>query len=178
MKDFPIIRIENFYPFKEKEQESIRRKVINQIKRANWDNNYILKEDKFTKKLYNEFVKAAQKHLIKFNLNPQLNRTSCFAVASNKDFIPSVNWHNHLMTSTINSVYYLHIPKTMKGGEIEFKSRRKDLLKITPRTNELYIFPAWLWHNPINVESKELRLSINMEIICDKTMKEIFNENR
>tara|TARA_R100000742_G_C4265638_1_gene83672 strand:+ start:127 stop:663 length:537 start_codon:yes stop_codon:yes gene_type:complete len=178
MKDFPIIRIEDFYSFKEKEQESIRRKVINQIKRADWDNNYVLKEDAFTENLYNQFVKTAQKHLVKFNLNPKLNRPFCFAVASNQDFIPSVNWHNHLMTSTINSVYYLHIPKKMKGGEIEFKSRRGDILKITPRTNELYIFPAWLWHNPINVESKELRLSINMEIICDKTMKEIFNESK
>lgn len=54
----------------------------------------------------------------------------------------------------------------MEGGEIEFRSRRKDVLRITPKTNELYIFPCWLWHNPIDVKSKQFRLSINMEIIA------------
>ena len=80
------------------------------------------------------------------------------------------------MTSTINSVYYLHIPKDMKGGEIEFRSRRKDVLKITPKTNELYIFPNWMWHNPVNVESEEFRLSINLEIITKEKNRDIFND--
>ena len=52
--------------------------------------------------------------------------------------------------------------------------RRKDILKVTPKTNELYIFPAWLWHNPINVESKELRISINMEICTMEKVGDIF----
>jgi|TARA_R110000822_G_scaffold278727_1_gene400609 hypothetical protein len=174
MKDFPIIRIEDFYSFSNGQQTQLRKSVIKQIKQAEWDNNYVLKEDAFTKNLYNQFVKAAQKHLIKFNLNPKLNRPFCFAVASNQDFIPSVNWHNHIMTSTINSVYYLHIPKKMKGGEIQFKNRLGKILTHKPKTNQLLIFPGWMWHNPINVESEELRISINMEIICDKTMEELF----
>ena len=44
MKDFPIVRIEDFYDFKKGEQARVRRNVINQIKRAEWDNNYVLKE--------------------------------------------------------------------------------------------------------------------------------------
>ena len=174
MKDFPIVRIENFYDFKKGEQARVRRNVISQIKRAEWDNNYVLKKDTFTKKLYQNFVNIAKKHLNPFSFRSN-NFDHCFAVASNKDFIPSVNWHNHILSSSINSVYYLHIPKDMEGGEIEFKSKRKDILKITPKTNELYIFPGWLWHNPINVKSKELRLSINMEICTMEKMDDIFS---
>jgi hypothetical protein len=62
----------------------------------------------------------------------------------------------------------------MKGGEIEFRNRRKDVLKIKPKTNELYIFPGWMWHNPINVKSEELRLSINMEIVTKEKPVDIF----
>ena len=177
MKDFPIIRIENFYNFEKGEHAKVRRSIIGQIKRAEWDNNFLLKKDTFTKQLYKKFVETTQEHLNPFTLrlnNRQKFFEHCYAVASNKDFIPSVNWHNHLMTSTINSVYYFHIPKDMKGGDIEFKSRRKDILKVTPKTNELYIFPSWLWHNPINVESKELRISINMEICTMEKVGDIF----
>lgn len=177
MKDFPIIRIDNFYNFSKGEHAKIKSNIINQIKRAEWDNNYVLEKSKFTTKLYDTFVKTSKKHL-KFKVNKDLNRDFCWAVASNKDFVPSVNWHNHIKSSTINSVYYLHIPKDMEGGEIEFKNRRGDILKITPKTNELYIFPNWMWHNPINVKSKELRLSINMEIIALEKSKKIFNENK
>tara|TARA_R100001163_G_C5053088_1_gene189688 strand:+ start:1093 stop:1653 length:561 start_codon:yes stop_codon:yes gene_type:complete len=174
MKDFPIIRIDDFYKFGRGERKRVCNSVIKQIKRADWDNNYKLNESKFTKSLYEKFLNTSKELLDKFTLNKNYNKSSCWAVASNKDFIPSVNWHNHILTSTINSVYYLHIPEKMKGGEIEFKSRRKDILKITPKTNELYIFPGWLWHNPINVESEELRLSINMEICTLEQPRDIF----
>jgi hypothetical protein len=173
MKDFPIIRIKDFYDFKKGEHAKVRRSIIGQIKRAKWDNNYVIEKDNFAKKLYKKFLETAQEHLTPFTLRSN-NKDNCYAVASNKDFIPSVNWHNHIMTSTINSVYYFHIPKDMKGGDIEFKSRRKDILKVTPKTNELYIFPSWLWHNPINVESKELRISINMEICTMEKVGDIF----
>ena len=93
----------------------------------------------------------------------------------NKDFIPSVGWHSHYRTARINLVYYLHIPKKMKGGQIQFKNRQGEILTLTPKNNQLLIFPGWMWHNTVNVESEELRLSINMEIICDKTMEEIFS---
>tara|TARA_R110001592_G_scaffold98697_1_gene281510 strand:+ start:6940 stop:7473 length:534 start_codon:yes stop_codon:yes gene_type:complete len=177
MKDFPIIRIDNFYDFSKGENTRVKNKVINQIKRAEWDNNYALEKNKFTTKLYNTFVDTAKKNL-NFKVNKDLNRDFCWAVASNKDFKPSVNWHNHIKSSTINSVYYLDIPKDMEGGEIEFRSRRKDVLKITPKTNELYIFPCWLWHNPIDVKSKQFRLSINMEIIALEKHWEIFDEDK
>ena len=62
----------------------------------------------------------------------------------------------------------------MKGGQIQFKNKLGEILTLTPKDNQLLIFPGWMWHNPINVESEELRLSINMEIICDKTMEELF----
>lgn len=176
MIDFPIIRIDNFYNFSKGEHTRVKKRVIEQIKRHDWDNNYVLEEDNFTKKLYNQFLDTSRKYLKDFKINEWINRTHCFAVASNKDFIPSVNWHNHILTSTINSVYYLEIPEDMKGGEIEFRSRRKDVLKIRPKTNELYIFPGWMWHNPINVKSKELRLSINMEICCNDKVEDIFSD--
>ena len=174
MKDFPIIRIKDFYNFKKGEHAKVRRNIINQIKRAEWDNNYVIEKDKFAKKLYKKFLETAQEHLNPFTLRSN-NRDNCYAVASNKDFIPSVNWHNHIMTSTINSVFYLNIPKDMKGGEIQFKNRSGNVLTLKPKNNQLLIFPGWMWHNPVNVESQELRLSINMEIITQEKMEDVFN---
>ena len=63
MKDFPIIRIDNFYDFSKGENTRVKNKVINQIKRAEWDNNYALEKNKFTTKLYNTFVDTAKKNL-------------------------------------------------------------------------------------------------------------------
>jgi len=174
MKDFPIIRIDDFYEFSKGEHKRVCNNVIDQIKRSDWDNNYKIKESKFTIKLYDKFLNTSKKLLNKFTLNENYNKNYCWAVASNKDFKPSINWHNHITTSTINSVYYLNIPEGMKGGEIEFRNRRKDVLKIKPKTNELYIFPGWMWHNPINVKSEELRLSINMEIVTKEKPVDIF----
>ena len=174
MIKFPIIIIDNFYKFSRGQQTRAKNSVIDQIKRAEWDNNYPLKESKFTKTLYDGFVKASKKHLGKFKLK-DMNKDTCWAVASNKDFIPSVNWHNHIMTSAINSVFYLNIPKDMKGGEIQFKNRSGNVLTLKPKNNQLLIFPGWMWHNPVNVESQELRLSINMEIITQEKMEDVFN---
>ncbi len=42
MKDFPIIRIDNLYDFSKGEHTRVKNKVIDQIKRAQWDNNYAL----------------------------------------------------------------------------------------------------------------------------------------
>tara|TARA_R110000772_G_scaffold130901_1_gene239148 strand:+ start:4567 stop:5091 length:525 start_codon:yes stop_codon:yes gene_type:complete len=171
--NFKIITIDNFYPFSKGQQKRLRTSVINQIKRANWDNNYPLKKSKFTTSLYDKFVDTAKNKLGSFKLK-DLNKKTCWAVASNEDFIPSVNWHSHIYTSRINAVYYLHIPEKMQGGEIQFKNRLGQILTHKPKTNQLLIFPGWMWHNPINVESEELRISINMEIVCDKTMEELF----
>jgi|TARA_E500000318_G_scaffold64121_1_gene59281 hypothetical protein len=171
--NFQIIKIDNFFKFSKGQQNRMKNSVINQIKRAKWDNNYPLKKSKFTTKLYNECVNAAKKKLGDFKLL-DINRTTCWAVASNEDFIPSIGWHSHHRTSRINCVYYLNIPKKMKGGQIQFKNKLGEILTLTPKDNQLLIFPGWMWHNPINVESEELRLSINMEIICDKTMEELF----
>ena len=43
MKDFPIIRIDNFYDFSKGEQSRTKNNVIKQIERDNWNNNYKLK---------------------------------------------------------------------------------------------------------------------------------------
>lgn len=174
MITFPIIIINDFYKFSKGQQTRTKNNVINQIKRAHWDNNYPLKKSKFTKNLYNQFIKTAKKQLGKFKIK-DMNKDICWAVASNKDFIPSVNWHNHIMTSTINSVYYLNIPRDMKGGEIQFKNRSGNVLTLKPKNNQLLIFPGWMWHNPVNVKSDELRLSINMEIITQEKMEDVFN---
>ena len=44
MKDFPIIRIKDFYDFKKGEHAKVRRSIIGQIKRAKWDNNYVIEK--------------------------------------------------------------------------------------------------------------------------------------
>jgi hypothetical protein len=85
-------------------------------------------------------------------------------------------WHNHLNTSTINSVYYLNIPKN-DHVTIDFELNG-NFFTYKISNNDLIIFPNYLNHKPNRCYKSGYRISINMEIICNESSEYIFNNMR
>ena len=88
-----------------------------------------------------------------------------YLMSNNEDYCP-INWHNHIQSADIVGVYYLSVPKSMKGGNISFKDG-KDNLDMRPKENSLLIFPNWLLHTTNYIEGKNYRISINMEAMYE-----------
>jgi hypothetical protein len=87
---------------------------------------------------------------------------------SDKDFNKG-RWHNHIETSTINSVLYL---KTQNKG-IRFRHKNKKI-HMLPKENDLLVFPSFLEHFP-DVSKNKPRITLNLELRCNETAESIFN---
>lgn len=117
-------------------------------------------DDPFFRKLYDLFALECMQYFQPFTLHEQSKR-KCWAYVQN-DARSSPVWHDHLMTSTINGVYYLTVPDP--DGQIWFRFR-DDVMKVTPEEGWLYLFPRWLLHKPVPQASSEARISLNVEMI-------------
>lgn len=171
--DFPVYLIKNFYnPYLNKN------KIINTVlKNKKYCNpskgyNYPLLDDcdNFFFKLYNRYYNLCKK---KFKFTKDLkNSSTCWAYVSDKNYFNEV-WHDHVKTSTINSVYYLNIPNN-DNATIDFRLNYK---QYTYKINnyDLIIFPNYLQHKPHRCYKNDYRISINMEIMCNEPADQIFN---
>jgi len=178
LKNVPILSIKNFHKFTKYQKDKITKNLLN-VKEL-WDNqpnsnksttNFEILYNKNDKKyndlingLYDKFYRVAQQ-LFNFTVSNRSKRISWTCITNNKyyDFVP----HNHIKSSTINAVYYLNIPKVNKklSGPIKFKVDNK-WIHYQPDNNELIFFPNYLIHDATKHNSKEWRISINMEILC------------
>ena len=84
---------------------------------------------------------------------------------------PISYWHHHLRSSTINGVYYLKVNEKDKGIQFRYKD---NILHLQPAVNDLLIFPSWLEHYPFPSEDENIRISINMEMLCEQSANELF----
>jgi hypothetical protein len=133
----------------------------------NWP---IIDENHWFSLLYDKFFDFSMK---KFNFTPdeKLSRR-CWCYGSTQTNYSSY-WHDHKLTSTINSVYYLSIPSKTS---ISFLDEQTQILfPYFPEENELIIFPNDLKHKPNNFCGKGSRISINMEIIAKESSDLLFN---
>jgi hypothetical protein len=174
--NFPIYKVKNFYiPFFNK--KSMINTVVDNKKyfNPNIGNNYPIKDDPTSsfKKLYKKFFKLCEKKFL-FTTHPR-SSNMCWAYLSDENNFKE-EWHNHLHSSTINSVYYLNIPKN--NGSITFELN-KNFLEQKVNNYDLLIFPNYLNHKPNRSYCKNLhRISINMEIICNENSENVFNSVR
>jgi len=96
-----------------------------------------------------------------FDVSEQLNEIKIWTYI--QDAIRSNNyWHNHLTTSTVNSVYYIDPPNN--GGELEIHFF--DNICIPIKKDTLYLFPSWMEHRPLPQQDEKIRISINIEYMC------------
>ena len=123
----------------------------------------IQSQDEFFGLLHYKFLSECLFTFQPFTLHPS-SRSTCFAYVQNHERGASV-WHDHLLTSTINGVYYLYVPDA--EGQLWFMFR-ETLLKVTPEEGWLYLFPRWLLHKPTPQRSPEHRISLNVELITNE----------
>jgi len=173
----PIILFENFIIPKENEKKYIVNDIEFRKKRNNDNNNgknnvkVLCDYNNFIKKLYEKFILTSKKTLNTFSIHEN-NSEQAWTYCTNQDDIHHV-WHNHINTSTINSVYYLQVPNCGGGQlEIQYKNKRFDF---HPKEYDFIIFPDFLDHAPRRPYCKEYRISINLELLCNEDSEKIFS---
>jgi hypothetical protein len=176
---FPIYLIKNF----EQVQDSLRIALISVVLENKFRNHqgksggsFLIDEDYrgFFKYLYNKFFEVSKTIFGDFTTSD--NNESCWSYASNKFDHGAGILHNHLNTSTINSVYYLNVPRiaSIDQGSISF-SLNGNKFTYKPENGDLLIFPNYLDHQINFLDDEEYRVSINMEIKCKETSEELFS---
>ena len=156
----PVISIKDFYKFSNKKK--IVKEILSQMLEGGCQ--FKLKSTKNYYSLYKKFVRFSEDKFGNLNITSDMN---IWALCTNKD-----NWkskvHNHIKTSTINSVYYLNIPKLdfKNQGAIKLYYNEK-WYNYIPSENELLIFPNYLTHDTEYNKTNDFRISINMEIKCN-----------
>lgn len=125
----------------------------------------------FVNQLYDIFLMCSQQVFGPFSLLEN-NSPSGWANLSNGNYYLA-NIHNHEKTASINGVFYFSMPEDC-GGELDFyDSEHQCICTIMPRQNQLLIFPGSLHHKNRYCNSERFRISINIEILCDKNFNKI-----
>lgn len=177
---FPIYRIKNF----DQVEDNLRIVIMAVVLENKFRNNanelggsFLIDEDykNFFKNLYSKFFEFSKNLFGDFTTSN--NSETCWSYASNKfDHGPGLI-HNHLKTSTINSVYYLNVPEStsIHHGSISFLLNG-DIFTYKPKNGDLLIFPNYLDHKINFLNDEEYRISINMEIKCEESAEELFSK--
>jgi hypothetical protein len=177
LKNYPILLIKNFEVVDDSKRESLVNIVYTNSKKTSIDltgYSFPLFHDPtcFFANLLKKFRETCVELFGDLKYLPT-NNDFCWAYCSNSGDYAEI-WHDHMKTSTINSVYYLNVPNC-SGGEIEFDLGKNKTFKYKPSNFDLLIFPNYLRHRPLMVNSKELRVSINMEFLCEEQPFYIFD---
>lgn len=121
----------------------------------------------FTGQLYEIFYSLSTEILGTVTLS-ESNSKTCWANLSDADYYLS-SIHNHKNTATVNGVYYFNMAENY-GGELDFYSDNNEIIQtIIPKQNQLVLFPGYLNHKNRYCNSKQFRISINLEIKCKET---------
>jgi len=128
-------------------------------------NNFKLdKKYDFINTIYEKVLQESTKLFGAIQLDPT-NIKDGWAYINNKNFYKN-GIHNHLNTSTINSVYYLNVPDTKTGSINFFDNEHNVIYTHHPKEKELIIFPNYMLHEPCQSMTDEYRIAINLEIKC------------
>ena len=175
---FPIYLIKDFEQVEDNLRIALMAVVLENKIRNHKGNggSFLIDEDYrgFFKYLYSKFFEVSKTLFGDFT--PSNNSDACWSYASNKfDHGPGL-LHNHLNTSTINSVYYLNVPQTasIDNGSISFVLNGSRFTH-KPENGDLLIFPDYLDHQINFLDDEEYRISINMEIKCKESSDELFS---
>jgi hypothetical protein len=121
-------------------------------------------DHEFFRRLYDRFFLACFSYFEPFTVH-QANTRQCWTYVQNSERASPV-WHDHLLTSTINGVYYLSVPDPT-GGQIWFNYLDR-IWKVSPKEGYLYLFPRWLAHRPTPQASDQHRISVNVELLTNE----------
>jgi hypothetical protein len=132
---------------------------------ASGANNFKLnKKYDFINTIYKKFFQESTKLFGELVLDPT-NVKDGWAYINNKEFYKN-GIHNHLRTSTINSVYYLNVPDEATGSINFFDDEHNIIYMHCPKEKELLIFPNYMLHEPCQSMTDKYRIAVNLEIKC------------
>lgn len=123
--------------------------------------DWFVKDDTIRDLLDREFKKLAEQY---YNLGPIIEYTPALNMYIQDNTQTDYNWHNHShLVASICAVTYLNIPK--EGGRIKFLMEPEEggYVEITPRVNEVFFFPHWLYHKPTPQKDITPRVSFNWQ---------------
>lgn len=175
---FPIYYWKDFYVLSDSERLTLIDIVLENKKRnhVGYGGSFKIDQDPsfFFAKLYKNFFFETNKFFGGLKISSR-NSTMCWSYSSNNIDHGAGIIHNHIKTSTVNSVYYLNVPDsvTVENGSIEFHLNG-DIFKYRPNNFDLLIFPNYLDHKINFLDDPEYRISINMEIVCDDDPTDLF----
>jgi hypothetical protein len=128
-------------------------------------NNFKLdKKYDFINTIYEKFFQESTRLFGELVLDPT-NTKDVWVYINNKEFYEN-GIHNHLKTSTINSVYYLNVPDETTGGINFFNDEHDIIYAHHPKEKELLIFPNYMLHEPCQSMTDRYRIAVNLEIKC------------
>ena len=127
--------------------------------------------------IYNTFINICRERLNNFTLIDTDFKLWCFYTEKSwvdggrviEEKSTKIPFHNHLHTTTINSVLYLKSPKGC-GLDIEYENKT-EFLKM--KDYDIIIFPNWLNHRPV-ISNTKSRISFNLELRCKEDVNDIF----
>ena len=168
-----ILSIKNFLVLNDAERESLMQEVLKSKEvhdnapnsEKAYTNFRVLSDDLFFKTLYDKMFNKCEALFGKLETTER-NSSACWSLATNKEYWASVP-HDHLKSSTINTTYYLNIPK-LNGeyvGTFKYVNKQGAWVDYQTEPFELIIMPAYLVHDTGFHDTEEWRISINMEII-------------
>lgn len=176
--NFPIFVWNNFLNLDDAQRIELMNIVLENKKRNHHGVGGSFKIDydptSFFQELYSKFFNVSNQFFGDLNVLPN-NSTMCWSYSSNDvDHGPGMI-HNHINTSTINSVYYLNVPDsaTVENGSIQFFLNNQTF-SYRPNRFDLVVFPNYLNHKINYLNDPEYRISINMEILCEEEPYDIF----
>jgi hypothetical protein len=154
------------------DKEKLYDEIINDFKSketqnflTSGSNNFKLnKKYDFVNIVYKKLLQESTKLFGELQLDPT-NIKDGWAYINNKKFYKK-GIHNHLNSSTINSVYYLTVPDTETGSINFFNGEHNIIYTHHPKEKELIIFPNYMLHEPCQSMTDIYRIAVNLEIKC------------
>lgn len=118
------------------------------------------------KKVYSSFINLCINNFTKFENYTHYD--SLCAYVSNKNNYDS--WvHNHgKVANELVAVYYFSVPKGNNGELVFYKDDGiTEIIKYKPEEFDLLVFPSYLNHKPLPLDSNHFRISLNMTLKAD-----------
>lgn len=155
--------------------------VLSQKDTANYHGGYTFHvQDSFGdfKTLYSFFFNTVINIFGDVKLSPT-HKTWCWANVYNKESFKT-NAHNHIKTSSINSVYYLKMPKDVGDDEggLNLYPPGSEPIQFQPDEGDLLIMPNNTVHEPLFHSGIDYRIAINMEICIEPSISKYFTEEK
>tara|TARA_R100001015_G_C4630358_1_gene191922 strand:- start:1510 stop:2040 length:531 start_codon:yes stop_codon:yes gene_type:complete len=146
---------------------------IEQRPKVDVHNNFLLNTD-YLHNIYNVFISECRKKLNPFTISSL--DFKCYCCLSDVNTYDT-NIHNHENDGQITGILYLKVPDPAKN-KIELIPEKGFKTYFYPKNFDFLILPSTLNHMPHPSINKQKRISLNLNLRCKESSKEIFDTAR